>query len=82
MRPSPAKRRKAAIARARVSVSGTRCHGDTQDRVSRRDAVQAFINAQEQRGRGLYANARQFLISARSTDFLARKHGFRIPGIA
>ena len=66
--------------RAKVTVSGYPAHGDRQVRVSRRDAMGLLLTARSKATKGRLAEAARMLRRARTTDLLARNHGFRLPG--
>lgn len=92
---SPAQRRKRAMSRAQVTVSGSPSRGDLINRpaaVQRRDAIANMLMAADFRGEAiriadeqpirachLRKQARTALDSALVCDRLARNYGHRIP---
>ena len=81
MRPlSPRQRRTKAMRRAKVTVTGYPALHDGQGRVSRRDAMGLMDEARSLRTKRALAAAATCLAHARTTDLLARNHGFRLPG--
>ncbi len=92
---SSAQRRKRAMARAKVTVSGNPSRGDLLDRpsaVHRRDALSLMAQAAADRMKAiliadsdpiracyLRKSARQAIDSALVCDRLARSHGFHLP---
>ena len=92
---SPAQRRKRAMARAQVTVSGSPSRGDLLNRpgaLHRRDAIANMLMAAGFRGEAiriadeqpirachLRKQARTALDSALDCDRLARNYGFQLP---
>ena len=76
---SPRERRTKAMRRAKVTVSGYPALHDGQARVSRRDAMGLMEAARSLRTKRALADAAACLAHARTTDILARNHGFRLP---
>ena len=92
---SPAQRRKRAMAKAKVTVSGSPSRGDLLDRpaaVHRRDAIANMLAAADLRGKAiriadadpirachLRKQARQALDGSLVCDRLARSYGFSLP---
>ena len=85
---SPAQRRKRAMARAQVTVSGYPSRGDLHNR----DAIRNMIDAADMRGEAirvadhdparacqLRKTARKFLASAAKCSALAVSYGFHLP---
>lgn len=92
---SPAQRRKRAMARAQVTVSGSPSRGDLRNRqgaLHRRDAIRNMLMAADFRGKAiriadadpirachLRKQARQALDGSLVCDRLARNFGFSLP---
>lgn len=92
---SPAQRRKRAMARAQVTVSGYPSRGDLLNRpgaLHRRDAIRNMVEAADMRGEAirvadhdparacqLRKTARKFIASAAKCSALAKSYGHFIP---